>query len=121
MTGDLPERRRLALLAAERAAQVLPLFETHRPSDLRPRNAIDAARAWANGDMNMAAARKAAFAAHGAAREASNAAATAAARAAGHAAATAHVAGHARHVEEYALKAEAAGAEAAHHSARRKV
>jgi hypothetical protein len=75
------------------------------PEDKRPRQAIEAARAWARGDLAMIDARQAAFAAHAAARAANHAAAQAAARAAGHAAATAHVADHARHAAAYAVKA----------------
>nr|WP_240908621.1 hypothetical protein [Paenibacillus timonensis] len=79
--------------------------------DLRPRKAIQAARAWVRGEVSMAAARAAAFAAHNAAREASHASASAAARAAGHAAATAHVAEHAPHSATYAAKALALAAD----------
>ena len=39
--------RLLAMWAAECAEHVLPLFETERPDDARPREAIDAARTWA--------------------------------------------------------------------------
>jgi hypothetical protein len=97
-----------ALWAANIAEHVLPIFEAAMPGDARPRLAIQAARAWAAGTLNMTDARKAAFAAHAAARLAHHlhfAQATAAARAAGHAAATAHVIGHAQHVADYALKA----------------
>ena len=37
----------LALWAARCAEHVLDLFEAQQPSDPRPRDAIDAARAWA--------------------------------------------------------------------------
>lgn len=85
----------LALWAADCAEHVLDCFEMQRPDDERPGQAIQAARAWAHGDLGVARARVAAFAAH------------AAARAAGHAAATAHVAAHAPHAARYARAAAA--------------
>ena len=97
-----------ALRAAESAARVLEHFEIRHPKDDRPRQAIEASRAWARGELAMPKAREAAFAAHAAARDATDPAARFAARAAGHAAATAHVAGHAPHAEAYAAKANAA-------------
>jgi hypothetical protein len=108
---DIHTHRLLAISAADCAERVLRFFEESCPEDNRPRKAIDAARAWARGDLPMITARRAAVASHAAAREATNAAATAAARSAGHAAATAHAAGHARHAAAYAVKAETAGAE----------
>ena len=102
---DEQDRRALALWAAECAERVLPCFEAKYPRDDRPRKAVEAARAWARGEMGVSEARVAAFAAHAAARAAEDPAARAAARAAGHAAATAHVAGHARHASAYAAAA----------------
>lgn len=99
-----------ALRAAGSAGSVLACFEVRHPGDDRPRRAIEAACAWARGELAMTKARVAAFAAHAAAREAEHPAARFAARAAGHAAATAHVAGHARHAAAYAAKAAAAAA-----------
>ena len=106
---DEQEHRALAIWASDCAGHVLPYFESLYSDDDRPRQAVEAARAWARGDLAVAEARKAAFASHGAARAADNAAAQAAARASGHAAATAHVADHARHAAAYAVKAVAAG------------
>lgn len=100
-----PAHRALALAAADDAGRVLPLFEATCPTDSRPREAIEAARAWSRGEITVPAARAAAFAAHAAAREAPGEAARAAARAAGHAAATAHVPSHAPHAAAYARKA----------------
>ncbi len=99
------DQRALALWAADCAAHVLPRFEAKHPDDTRPRRAVEAARAWARGEIKAGEARAAAIAAHAAARSAEDAAARAAARAAGHAAATAHVAGHARGAADYAIKA----------------
>lgn len=90
------------------AEHVLERFESVFPDDHRPREAIEAGRSWAAGQLAMVDARKAAFAAHAAARDAKAAhhpKAEAAARAAGHAAATAHVITHAPHAAAYALKA----------------
>ena len=130
MALEKRDHRALALWAADCAGHVLPTFETQYPDDKRPREAIEAGRAWArmaNGnsrncleflgesegasdslassELTLAQVRAAAFAAHAAARDADNPAARAAARAAAHAAATAHVAGHARRAADYAVKA----------------
>ncbi len=105
---NIQDHRQLASWAADCAERVLPYFENLYPDDDRPCKAIEAARAWARGDLRMTDARQAAFASHAAARDADNAAARLAARAAGHAAATAHVASHAPHAAAYAVKAVAA-------------
>jgi len=112
------DHRAQAAWAADCAERVLPYFEAAFPDDDRPRKAIEAARAWACGEIRVGEARTAAIAAHAAARAAiagpaagctvPRRAASAAARAAGHAAATAHVVGHARHAAAYAKKAAAA-------------
>ncbi len=99
------DRKALAVWAADCAEHVLPLFEKERPEDDRPRKAIEAARAFARGEIRVGEARKAALAAHAAARDCTDDAARAAARAAGHAAATAHVARHALGPVMYATKA----------------
>ena len=99
------DHKLLALWAADCAEHVLAYFEETHPEDDRPRQAIEAARAWVRGELAMSKAREAAFAAHAAAREATDAVAKAVARAAGHAAATAHVVGHARHAATYAVAA----------------
>lgn len=102
------EHRELARWAAQCAERALPAFEAAHPDDPRPRAAIAAARAWANGAITVQAAREIAFLAHAAARESNGpAAADAAARAAGHAAATAHLPTHAPHAADYAARAAA--------------
>src|SRR5215208_3259446 len=78
--------RSLVLWATDCAEHVLPYFEEKYPKDNRPRNALEAERAWVRGEIAMSEAR-------------------AAACAAGHAAATAHVASHAAHAANYAVKA----------------
>jgi predicted GIY-YIG superfamily endonuclease len=99
------DQKALALWAVACAAHALKLFEQAYPDDMRPRQAIKAARDWAKGKIKVGEARRAALAAHAAARMAQDdPAAQAAARAAGHAAATAHVARHAAGVR-YAVKA----------------
>ena len=104
------DQRSLALWAADCAEHVLPFFEDNFPADDRPRQAIEAARAWVRGEIQCGQARAAAVAAHAAARTADEGAARAAARATGHAAGTAHMAGHARHAAAYAVKAATAAA-----------
>jgi hypothetical protein len=99
----------LALWAAACAEHVLPLFESARPSDPRPRRAIEQARAWARGETTMSQARAAAGHAQAAARELSGAARHAA-YAAGQAAAVAHVAAHDLGAAAYAIKAARAAA-----------
>lgn len=102
---DEQDHRSLVLWAVDCAEHVLSYFEEEYPRDDRPRNALEAGRAWVRGEIAMSAARSAAFGAHAAARAADHAAARAAARSAGHAAATAHVPGHARHAADYAATA----------------
>src|SRR5512132_1575064 len=99
----------LALWAAACAEHVLHLFESVQPSDPRPRQAIEQARAWARGEIRMSQSRAAAGHANGAARELSGAARHAA-YAAGQAAAVAHVAAHELGAAAYAIKAARAAA-----------
>ena len=49
----------LALWAAACAEHVLSLFESAKPSDSRPRHAIEQARAWVRGEVTMMQARAA--------------------------------------------------------------
>ncbi len=99
----------LALWAAACAAHVLDLFESVQPSDPRPRQAIDQARAWARGEITMAQSRAAGGHAMAAARALSGAARHAA-YAAGQAAVVAHVAAHELGAAAYAIKAARAAA-----------
>jgi len=94
----------LALWAAACAEHVLHLFTASRPSDPRPRRAIDEGRAWVRGEIKMSQARAAAGHANAAARDLSGAARHAA-YAAGQAAAVAHVAAHELGAAAYAIKA----------------
>jgi len=99
--------RRFALLAAREAERVLPLFERERPKDKRPRQAIEAIRAWGQGkrELGMAEVRELSLGSHAAARGAGSDAARFAARAAGQAVATWHVPTHAMGAPMYACKA----------------
>lgn len=87
-TDDL---RVVARYTAECAQESLSVFEHDRPGDSRAREAIDAARAFADGAPRSNLQRVAAIGAHRAAKDASTPAASAAARAAGDAAASAYL------------------------------
>ena len=103
------DHRLLALWAASCAEHVLDLFESAQPEDLRPREAIEHARAWVRGEVRMTQARAAAGDAMAAARDLRGAARHAA-YAAGQAGAVAHVAAHELGAAAYAIKAARAGA-----------
>jgi hypothetical protein len=104
-----PDHRLLALWAAACAEHVLDIFETARPDDPRPRQAIEHARAWARGDVRMMQARAAGGRAMAAARDLRGAPRHAA-YAAGQAAVVAHVAAHELGAAAYAIKAARAAA-----------
>jgi hypothetical protein len=94
-----------ALLCAE---HVLHLFEDHQPGDSRPREAIDAGRAWIRGEVRMGDARRMAFQANAAGRGRPDPARFAA-LSAGQAAAVPHVAAHELGAAAYAIRAASAG------------
>ncbi|MDG4786034.1 hypothetical protein O7626_08865 [Micromonospora sp. WMMD1102] len=104
-----PDHHLLALWAASCAEHVLHLFESVRPDDPRPREAIEHARAWVRGEVKMMRARAAGGHAMGAARDLRGAARHAA-YAAGQAAVVAHVAAHELGAAAYAIKAVRAAA-----------
>jgi hypothetical protein len=99
----------LALWAAVCAEHVLDSFESAQPQDLRPRRAIEHARAWVRGEVTMTQARVAGGHAMGAARDLQGAPRYAA-YAAGQAAVVAHVAAHELGAAAYAIKAASAAA-----------
>jgi len=101
------DQRTLAVWAADCAERVLPYFERVRPTDARPRQAIERLHQWVRtGEFHMAEVRGASLGAHAAAREvAEDDAARSAARAAGQAVATAHVPRHALGAAAYAATA----------------
>lgn len=98
------DHRLLALWAAECAEHVLHLVEREQPEDHRPRDAIAAARSWAQGALPMMEARAAGGHAMGAARPLVGAARYAA-YSAGQAACVGHVAEHDLGAAAYAIKA----------------
>ncbi len=99
----------LARWAATCAEHVLDLFESARPGDPRPRQAIAQVRAWARGEIRMSTSRAAGGHAMAAARPLTGAARHAA-FAAGQAAVVAHVAAHDLGAAAYAIKAARAAA-----------
>ncbi|NUS73137.1 MAG: exonuclease SbcC [Corynebacteriales bacterium] len=115
------ELREVTGYAAACARRALPLFETHQPTDSRPREAIEAAEAFAKGGKRTNELRQKAWAAYKAAQETTGEVAVAAARSASHAAAAAflhplasahqvkHILGaaaHAARAEEFAAEAD---------------
>lgn len=103
------DHRLLALWAASCAEHVLPLFESVRPDDPRPREAIEYIRAWVRGEVRMMETRAMGGHAMGAARDLRGPARHAA-YAAGQAAVVAHVAAHELGAAAYAIKAVRAAA-----------
>ena len=94
----------LAIWAADCAHHVLHLFEEMQPNDERPRRAIEAARAWAQGEITMSQSKAAGGHAMAAARNL-NGTSRFAAYAAGQAGVVAHVAAHELGAAAYAIKA----------------
>jgi hypothetical protein len=95
------------LKAAEEAGRVLKFFEKERPDDKRPREAIEAIKAWAEDKriLNMKEVRLLSLNAHSAAKDAKSDAAKYAAHAAGQAVGTWHVPTHALGASGYAGRA----------------
>ncbi len=94
----------LAIWAADCAQHVLHLFEAMQPNDERPRRAIEAARAWAQGTITMSQSKAAGGHVMAAARNLKGASRFAA-YAAGQAGVVAHVAAHELGAAAYAIKA----------------
>jgi hypothetical protein len=94
----------LAIWAADCAQHVLHLYEELHPNDERPRGAIEAARAWAQGAITMSQSKAAGGHAMAAARSLSGAPRYTA-YAAGQAGVVAHVAAHELGAAAYAIKA----------------
>ncbi len=104
------DRRLLGLWAADCAERALPLFEAKAAQDARPREALDALRAFTRTGARTGQLRSAAWAAHTAAREVDDPAAAAAARAACYAAAAPYIHAlatphQAKHIHEPAIYA----------------
>jgi hypothetical protein len=99
---DQADLRALTLWAADCAERALPSFESRHRVDERPRRALDAARALANGELKAEAAREMARESERAARESQHPAAIAAARACAEAAYISRGASHALSAAAYA-------------------
>ena len=102
LTDD--DHRMLAEWAVTCAEHVLHLYDREASQDVRPREALDIARAWIRGDATMKTAHQAAFAANAAGRGLTDAARFAA-LSAGQAVAVAHVAAHDLGAAAYAIRA----------------
>ena len=101
------KHRTLVMWSIDCAEHILPIFEEKHPHDKRPREAVEAAKAWAHGKIKMPLAKKAAHAAHNAATLVAedDPAACAAARAMGHVVGAVHVETHAIGVVMYGITA----------------
>jgi len=100
------KHKTLVLWTIDCAERVLKIFEERHPDDRRPREALEAARVWARGEIKMPAAKKAAHAAHNAATAVvDDPAACSAARAMGHVVGTIHVETHAMGLVMYGITA----------------
>ena len=93
---ETQSKETLTYWAVEYSEEVmLPLWRKHYPIDLRPSNALTAARDWQAGTIKLPRAKKAILECHAAAREAeNNPVAQAAARAIAQSASTIHSAKH---------------------------
>jgi hypothetical protein len=101
------DRRVVAFWAATCAERCLAVFESERPADARPRDAIARARAFGRGELDAAGAIRQRFVAGRAAHAVQRPAAIAAARSAAQAAGVAHMGAHALGAAAYAAKAAA--------------
>ena len=101
-TLSVTDRRIVAAWAADCAERVLGVFAAETPGDDRPRDAIERARAFARGELDVPQEIRRRFVGGGAARDATTPAARAAARAAGQAAAVAHMGAHGLGAAAYA-------------------
>jgi len=100
------KHRTLVLWALEYAEELLVRFEQQYSNELRPRNAVETGRDWAQGVVKMQVAKKAIHAVHNAASEiADDLVYCSIARAIGQAVSTIHVESHAIGGPIYALSA----------------
>ena len=105
-TLTVTDRRTVAAWAADCAEHVLEIYENAIPSDARPRELIDRARAFARGELDAVDGIRRRFEGGVPAADVVGApAAAAVARAAGQAAAMAHMGAHAFGAAAYAAKA----------------
>lgn len=100
-----PDRRTVALWAADCAERVLHLFEAEAPEDDRPRDAVARSRAFRRGELDAAGEIARRFVAGRAARDVHGPAAVEVARAAAQASGVAHMGAHALGAAGYAALA----------------
>lgn len=98
-------RRTLIHWALELAEETVLVLEVRYPDDHRPRKAVEAARAWAAGEIKMPLARRAILACHAMAKELVEPADIARCHAVGQACSTVHTEGHALGYPIYELTA----------------
>lgn len=99
------DRRTVAGWAADCAQRVLWLFESERPGDSRPRDAIARTRAFARGELDVAEEIRSRFVGGAPAGAVATPSAVSAARAAAQAGAIPHMGAHALGAAAYAAKA----------------
>ena len=102
---DQSNRRVLILWALELAEETALQLAERYPEDLRPREAIDTARAWAAGEIKMPTAKQAILNCHAMAKELTDPADIARCHAVGQACSVVHTVGHALGYPMYALTA----------------
>ena len=102
---DQSNRRVLILWALELAEETALQLAERYPEDLRPREAIDAARAWAAGEIKMPTAKQAILNCHAMAKDLTDPADIARCHAVGQACSVVHTAGHALGYPVYELSA----------------
>ena len=98
-------RRGLILWALELAEETVRELESRYPGDHRPQAAVEAARAWAAGEIKMPLAKRAILDCHAMARELTDPADIARCHAVGQACIVVHTAGHAMGYPIYELTA----------------
>ena len=102
---DQSNRRVLILWVLELAEETALQLAERYPEDLRPREAIDAARAWATGEIKMPIAKQAILNCHAMAKVLTDPADIARCHAVGQACSVVHTAGHALGYPMYELTA----------------
>ena len=98
-------RKALILWVLELAEETVCELESRYPGDHRPREAVEAARAWAAGEIKMPLAKRAILDCHAMARELADPADIARCHAVGQACSVVHTAGHAMGYPIYELTA----------------
>ena len=99
------DHRTLVLWALDLAEETVTALEACHPAEERPRAALQAARAWAAGEIKMRLAQRCILDCHGLAKELNDKAEIAACHAVGQACSVVHTAGHAMGYPIYDLTA----------------